>query len=98
VGNLKENDKMKWDIIRRPESNQLEINSQFLIDDLNEHIIIESIGKVKDEIVKIAVEEMIKLHLQEIINKIDISSLVNTVYLKTALEMSKQLTEINKEK
>lgn len=71
--------------------NQIEVNASFLINQLEECVVIETINRTKEELVKECVKELIKLHLQDVISKIDVESLVKAVYLGTAREISKEI-------
>lgn len=87
---------MKWTTKQDRTTSVININIDFAMKDMEEHATIETLIRAKDEIVRQASEKIIELHLQEIISKINVQSLVNAVYFQSAKNIAAQLTDKEK--
>lgn len=82
---------MKINSTMSPDNTHIIYTLEMAFNDMEETMIIEAMNKAKEILINKAVEDMVNKHLQTIIEKINMPSLLNAVYLGTAREISKQI-------
>lgn len=83
---------MKIDTYARADSDKLNMRLETEIaKDLDQHILLETLSKAKDELVKRAVEHYVEKHLAEVIASIPLNAMKNLILIQAAKAIAEKV-------